>query len=693
MRPRPQARSKIKPSQMRAAGAITGLLVLGAFVIPGTYGGKTEIASGAARTAAPRLRSSAELDLGFATLAGRIYDERGRPLGGAIVSLAGSGFWPARSVRSGTDGRFFWPQIPAGIYELRASKGPLVAPSIEGLILDAGARRAFAIQLAEGWTLLGKVVDIFDGRAIPNALLTVTSSVLGLHTRQGRSAADGSFELPGIVGDELGLYVEADGYVAAGPLRHAVAEPPIMVRLERASTIEGRVVDAQGRSIEGALVRAFGAGELRDVPRSVADSLTVTSGPVPPISAAASEALAFVRQVESNPDGSFRLSNLRSGTYTLAVTHDEFSSTESEPIRLRPGATRSDVRLEMRAGAELAGRVVDERGNGLEGIPVELRVTGDRLPQMSVTAPDGSFSFRGLRGELSVTALPYDLPPVRTSIVIEEEALVTVELALASTLYTLRGRVVDERGFGVGGALLTVSSSRAETPVRRNAKSDADGMFSVPALPEPPFELSAEHPSYGPTRLTDIERVDDVRVVMSAGVILIGEVRDSWTRDGLAGVLVELEGPIDGTARSQSDGTFVFRRLPIGTYDVSFSHPDYESQSRRVVLEAPQYVDRPQELDTVRLEPGGNIEGEVLDARGEAVPNAEVAWGDPPRWDRAARSDAAGRFLLRGVPAGTTWITARHPAAGENSSSGLISVRPVETSPGAFVRLPGAVSE
>jgi len=678
---------------MRTAGAITGLLVLGTFVIPGTYGQETEIASGPAHAAESDPFPSAELGVGFSTLAGRIYDETGRPLGGATVSLAGSGFWPARSVRSGTDGRFFWPDIPTGIYELRASKGPLIAPEIEGLILDPGARRAFAIQLAEGWTLLGKVIDISDGRAIRNAEVTIRSAVLGLHTRQGLSDANGAFEMQGIVGDEVSLYVEADGYVAVGPLHHTAAQPSLAVRLERSSAIEGYVVDERGRPIEGALVRAFGDVELGGAPLSAADSLNVTAGPVPPISAAASEATAFIRQIESDRDGSFRLGNLRPGPYTITASHEDFSSTESEPIRLTPGATRSDVTLRMHAGAQLAGRVVDERGDGLEGIPVELRAAGDRLPRMSVTAADGSFSFRGLRGELSVTALPYDLPPVRASISIEERKLVTVELALPSTLYTLRGRVVDERGFGVGGALLTVSSSRAETPVRRNAKSDPDGMFSVPALPEPPFELSAEHPAYGPTRLTDIERIDDVRVVMSAGVVLLGEVRDSWTRDGLGGVLVALDGPIDRTTRSQSDGTFVFRQLPTGTYDVSFSHTDYESQSRRVVLEPPRYVDRPQELGTVRLEPGGTIEGEVLDARSEPVPNAEVAWGDPPRWDLAARSDARGRFVLRGVPAGAIWITARHPSAGENSSNGLIAVRPVETSPGAFVRLPGSVLE
>jgi len=678
---------------MRVAGAITGLLVLGTFVIPGTYGPNTDLASETRRASGPRIISSGELDAGSATLAGRIYDEAGRPLGGAIVSLAGSGFWPARSVRSEADGRFHWPDIPAGIYELRASKAGLVAPPLEGLILDAGARRAFGIQLARGWTLAGQVVDARTGRAIRDAEVTMATGVLGLYTRSTRSNDRGRFELAGIVGDEHSLYVGSDGYVSTGPLRHSAAEPTMTVRLERASIIEGRVVDERGWGIEGVLVRAFGEGHLRAAAPGGGDSLGVTSGPVPPISAAGSGALAFVRQVTTRSDGAFVLPSLRPGPYTIAASHDDFAPAESERLQVGPGATRSDVRIVMRTGAELAGRVVDERGSGLEGIPVELRAPTERLPRMSVTASDGSFSFRGVRGEVSVTALPYDLPPARESIAIGDEALVTVELALTSTLYTLRGRVVDERGFGVGGALLTVSAKSPQTPIQRTAKSDADGTFSVPALPEPPFELSAEHPAFSRTRIPDVETNDDVRVVMSAGVTFLGEVLDDWTNQALGGVQVHLEGPITSDTHTRSDGTFVFRRTPTGTYDISFSHADYEPQNRRVVLEPPHYVDRPQELGTVRLEPGGLVEGEVLDARSEPVSNAEVTWGDPPRWERATRSDARGEFRLRGVPAGEAWITARHPVAGEDWTADPITVRPLETSPGAVIRLPDSLIE
>jgi hypothetical protein len=626
---------------MRVAGAITGLLVLGTFVIPGTYGAKTELTSEARRPGGARFGSSEELDAGSATLAGRIYDQGGRPLEGAIVSLAGSGFWPARSVQSGADGRFHWPDIPAGIYELRASRGALVAPPVEGLILDAGARRAFGIQLAKGWTLAGQVVDAHTGRPIGDAEVTIATGVLGLHTRR----------------------------------------------------TQGRIVDERGWAIEGVLVRAFGEGHLRAAAPGATDSLGVTSGPVPQISAAGSGALAFVQQVATGRDGAFVLPNLRPGPYTIAASHDDFAPADSERLQVGPGATRSDVDIVMRSGAELSGRVIDERGSGLEGIPIELRAPGERLPRMSVTASDGSFSFHGVRGEVSVTALPYDLPPARESLAIGDDARVTIELELSSTLYTLRGRVVDERGFGVGGALLTVSAKSPQTPIRRTAKSDADGTFSVPALPEPPFELSAEHPAFSPAHIPEIEDTDDVHLVMSAGVTFLGEVLDDWTGNALGNVRIRLDGPAKLDTTTRNDGTFVFRRAPTGTYDLSFSHSDYEPQSRRVVLEPPHYVDRPQELDTVRLEPGGTVEGEVLDAHSEPVPDAEVTWGDPPRWERATRSDARGAFRLRGVPAGAAWISARHPMAGEDSTAEPITVRPLETSPGAFVRLPDSVIE
>ena len=673
---------------MRLAGTITGFLVLGTFVIPGTYTPKEQGFSHAPTgERIGRGRSGGEL-VGSATVAGRVYGPDGEPLAGAEISLAGSGFWPARSVRSGADGRFHWPGVPAGIYELRATHGALGSSPLEGLILDPGARRVFGLRLAEGWTLSGQVIDAQSGRAINGASINVATGILGVYSRAVESDADGRFALSGIVGEQPNLYVEANGYVPSGPLAASPHEPDLDVRLERGASIEGWVVDGRGRPIQGAVVRAYGGAETGPAVPATSDSLGVTSGPVPPISGSGTRQLAFVEQVATGGDGAFRLSRLRSGTYTAIAAHEAYAPGESREIRLKPGVRVSDVDIVMFRGAELRGRVRDARGYGLEGIPVELRLPSERLPRMTVTNDSGSFAFRGVRGEVTVTALPYDLPPASQTVSIDDERRVEVELVLSSTLRTLRGRVQDEYGFGVEGALLTVTSSSSGVSVRRSAKSESDGTFAVPALPEPPYDLQIEHPSYGATRLDGIEVTDGVQAVLMAGVTLQGRVLDGWSGQELPGVRVRLEGPTDLSTRTARDGWFVFRQMPVGIYDLTFTHPDYESQYQRIEVERALYVDRPQELDVVRLLPGGTVEGEVLDAYGEPVPSAEVTWGDPPDWKRAVSTDSRGRFRLRGVSPGSVWITARHPDAGESESSGPVTVRPQEISPGAYVRLP-----
>ena len=198
---------------MRAAGVITGLLVLGSFVIPSPYARKPELGSGTRTPGQPWVYASGELETGSATLGGRVFDDTGNPVEGAIVSLGGSGFWPPRAIETEPDGRFEWAGIPAGIYELRVSKGRLVAPPIEGLILDSGARRGFGVKLARGWTLSGQVVDARTGSPVRDAEVTVATGALGLHTRRELSDREGRFALEGIVGDRQSLYVEADGYV------------------------------------------------------------------------------------------------------------------------------------------------------------------------------------------------------------------------------------------------------------------------------------------------------------------------------------------------------------------------------------------------------------------------------------------------------------------------------------------------
>ena len=672
---------------MRRTGAITGFLALGSFVIPGSYLPKPDAASIDAFVAGGTRGAMEPVPAGSATIAGRIYGPDGEPLAGAEVTLAGSGFWPARSIHSGPDGRFSWVGIPSGIYELRAAKAPLAAPPVEGLILDSGTHRTFALQLVEGWTLSGHVRDALDDRAIAGATVHVAGGPLGVLTRSTTSDARGRFTLAGIFEDALGVYVDAPGFVPVGPIFVSSKDSSILLRLEPGASIRGEVVDPSGRPIANAVVRAYGA-RLPMITSFGIDSLGVTTGPVPPIVEGGPPQLAFTEEVSTRADGTFELSALRSGAYAVIASHEGYAPTESAELELSAGAEPSRVRLVLRPGFDLRGRIVDRFGSGLEAIPVELQIPTERLPRMTLSDADGAFAFAGVRGTVTLRALPYDLQPASATLSVERALDAPVELVLSETLATLRGRVVDEAGFGIDGALVSVIPNEARADFPRTAKSAGDGSFAVPALPKPPYRVHVDHPAYGAVTLGGVEQDRDLQVVLATAVALEGRVVDEWSNEGLAGVAVTLEGPTTLTTKSGGRGTFGFPRIPMGTYEIAFRHPDYQARSDRIVVAPPLYAERPQTLPTVRLLRGGSVEGEVYDSYGEPVPAAEVTWGEPPRWGRAVKTDTRGRFRLRGVTPGAVWLTARHRDAGQNASPSPVTVYARETSQGAYVRLP-----
>jgi len=90
-------------------------------------------------------------------------------------------------------------------------------------------------------------------------------------------------------------------------------------------------------------------------------------GPVPPIpsAGAAPPREALDPQLTSSMGvsdrtGSFALSGLRAGTAQVVVDHPAFQQTRSGWIQV--GGAVAALRLVLRAGAVIAGRVLDERG-------------------------------------------------------------------------------------------------------------------------------------------------------------------------------------------------------------------------------------------------------------------------------------------------------------------------------------------
>lgn len=682
---------------LETAGVFAGILVLGSSLIPGAYTGNRSanhrFGPGAGETTADGRPSSEQTE---GTVAGRVYGPNGAPVVGAQVSVIGSRVWPAKSIDTDAEGRFAWEDIPPGIYEVRARRDNWIAPPLEGLELEAGRTRVVSFRLLPGRILHGRVVDRDQSTPIRAASVSVGEGSIGLSSRTTQTDRDGRFTFDGILDTDLRVAAVADGYVASPPRMHRPSDGEVVLTLSKAARVEGEVVDAGGHPVVGARVVVVlkHAGSPR--PALAADSLGVTAGVVPPISAAGSapsESGHAMTSVQASTDtrGAFVLEGLGAGRIQLVASHPDYAPGQSSPLTLRGGAVLREVRITLERGGLIDGRVVDARGFGLGAVSVELREQDGALPRLTMSSDDGTFEFQGVRDDVTLIARTANQLSVRKRAKVTPGERVSVTLQIAAALTELRGRMVDDRGFGVERVQVTVTSFAQESPSKRTTFSEGDGTFVFSSLPEPPYRLIASHPEFSVARIERVSSVDDELVVtLTSSAWVQGRVIDDWTGDGVSDAKLVLVGASPSETRSDGDGIFRIDQVPAGTYALEVHHPDYDVYKSEVTVDVSSRSTGGLVLDALRLPPTGQIEGEVVDAAGDPVLDAEVAWGAQPQWSRKATTNGEGVFVLRGVPPGKQPVTARHARAGVAQFSGLVSVRAQDLSRGVVIRLPRA---
>jgi protocatechuate 3,4-dioxygenase beta subunit len=676
------------------------------------------------------------------TLTGRVLGPEGQPHAATVV-FAGSGVWPARAVSTDDEGRFRVTGVPGGVYEFRAQSGALVADPAEGVELEPGETREVTLRLAPGASLRVEIRDADADVPLVGAELVVTEDGLAFAPQVARTAEGGAATMEGLRAVDHRCAVRAPGYVALVAAPCTPGEPIVRFSLRRAAEIRGVVVDALGAPVRGAQVEVGGttdAGEavsmsaasiafratlleaqrLGPTPLRAAGELGVTLGGVPPIPLVATviaddatsdtappspdetdggrEEPVTTAGFATDAEGRFRVTGVPPGRITLVVRHLAYAPSFTAPRVVVAGARLDDVRVVLTEGGIVDGRVTDARGRPIEAVRVELQVPGEPVPRGLLSGDDGRFEFRGVAGDVTLTAFPPGAPPVRVTTQVPPGATVPVTIALEGELLALHGRVVDARGFPIAGARIRVRALRPRTPFAQTTESADDGTWSVEGLPAPPWAVEADHADYAVTRVPAVSDArEPLRVTLAACATVRGTVSDAHASVPLRGVRVTLTS--DGEAfdaMTLPDGRWEIPRVPEGRYVAGAAHADYVAARADVTITQRGYALADVDGIALALVPGGAVRGEVVDALGAPVSGAEVAAGTaegPPDWSRAVRTDPRGGFVLRGVPAGEVWPWARHPAAGEAQARWPTRVRTGEETPGLVLRLPERFDE
>ncbi|MEE9394434.1 MAG: carboxypeptidase-like regulatory domain-containing protein [Planctomycetota bacterium] len=276
--------------------------------------------------------------------------------------------------------------------------------------------------------------------------------------------------------------------------------------------ISGRVVDSEGEPIEGAIIRLKPQGQP-------------WSGF---LSGGANSANWVV--LKSRSDGRFAKSRLPARTnYAVLIRHPEFKDHRDD-VRLAEDSAIEWGDIELSAGLEIRGLVVNENNEPMPGVEVSAEVAplrrstdiGSQILSRALNAGDhrstltdeyGRFSLRGLEeGEAIVRADTHDRPVVASSRIKLREGEAVPELTLTlKTGRTVSGNITNVVGKPIAGVLVKATrssgtrSSRMMRPNRgsgrrgaaaREAISDDDGNFSIVGLDEAPVRLALSKQGY-----------------------------------------------------------------------------------------------------------------------------------------------------------------------------------------------------
>ncbi len=504
------------------------------------------------------------------------------------------------STRTGADGSYAVRGLPPGSYRVQFAPGPdLVGQYFDGVrawndatLVELGvdeAQTGVDATLASAGSIAGVLLDA-AGDPLPNVQVNAESVTLGITGAVTFSAADGTFLLPGLAGDDYVLLAYLPGGVRQyydGALQYADAtsvtvQPAenvvgVVFQLVEGGEISGNLVDENGTPVANAQLAVMGLG-----------STSWWYG-------------------SSNATGAFAIRGLPAGSYVLSVRADGYltqwydgvvDQSAATTITLEPSEVLSDLAVVLLDRASVSGVVTDET-TGLPLADIAIQVWGDgyRWYTSTRTGADGTWQIRGLPTGSYVVRFgdssdgyveEYFDDAVnfadRTLVELVEGVSTTGIDAALLVEGVLSGVVRDEAGQPIANAWVEAVDASGTGPSLGDQTS-ADGSFSIRSLPAgdyvlrttPPSGVAQYHDGAADAVSADVftlttgDAISGIEITYLTLGSIAGTVTDEATGLPLAGVYVELNnGVTNGSANSAADGSYELIGLPDGEYTVGF---------------------------------------------------------------------------------------------------------------------------
>jgi large repetitive protein len=645
-----------------------------------------------------------------ASVAGKVVDESGKPVPGARIAVAqelnfrdlrGRGLAGAaaalmgRSANSGADGTFRLRNVvPARNLELEASKSGFATAKQPGVTLKPGdAMQGVSFVLKKGLQARGRVVDA-QGQPVSGAEIRLAFREAGARAARmqfrlmgmdrekpdASSAADGTFLVGGLSVGQYAASISRQGFAQKSVPSLAVksGEDNVWapITLTAGIALTGVVRDSSGDAIPGAQILAIEPG----------------SGGRP-------------FDASTGPDGRFRFDGLNADRpLMLNVSADGHASVQKE---VTPPA--EDLAIVMKSSGTIRGRVENgdtktpvtdfvagAHGNGNGGRFV-IQLSGRGVTDKPIHSEDGSFELGDVapgKWTVHVTAEGYRPADVAGVEVAEGATKDGVVISLKRG-GGVTGRVVDpQQGTGVANASVTYQSSSGAAggggglgrlgglgggANANNAVTDADGRFSLDAVPDGKIMVTASHPDYlDVTQEVDTTKQSTIDLTLGTGGSIAGAVVGQDGRTPIPGSQVSLNQEGDtqfgfgsDSTRSDGSGNFLFEHLQAGRFKVIAQSNDGKTISQEVVLSDGQRLTGV----LLQMASGALLQGTVSGLPTGRLGGIRVS-ASAPNYNDNTTTDDSGKYSLANVPSGVVRLNANTSFLSGRSTSQSVEIPP-----------------
>lgn len=485
---------------------------------------------------------------------GRILDLEEQPLEGATVVLTPARGGAGEPMELTTDpaGRFLGAAVAWDAFDLTADADGFAPATLRGMELpeSSGPADLGSLLLQPGVAIDGRVIDPEGG--------PVAGARLHFREATGRPAPsererlledepaavagdDGRFVVDDLApGRPVDLLASAEGFLPVWTL--AVEAPPtdpLVITLEPAAQLSGRVVDQDDEPVVDASV-----------------TVTSTGSPEGTVGVVARREVGS-RTAPTDERGRFQVDGLAPGPTRVEAAAEGYLSAGPVETDLPLGGEVRDLEIVLRRGAVIAGTVADEAGEPVAG--ADLRAG----PARGSSAADGTFRLVGLDvGFVGLFTYHPDFKPAAQEVEVRPGTN-TVEVVLEDG-FVLAGRTVDEGGRPLAGTRVQLRAESLRGGRGYQVVSGADGAFRAVVGDAGRYRLVALREGFAPRQISGLTLgptpVEDLEVVLSPGTAIVGEIL-GLELDDLATVEVvasrddlgEVHGTVDYSGRYRVD--------------------------------------------------------------------------------------------------------------------------------------------